>query len=248
MHLYFELDKAQLTHKATKMIDSIISNTRLRHEAKITIMGYSDYLGSEDYDKAISTARARNVEDYLVVSGYNKNDITRCMGKGKVHRAPVNGNKGFSDDRKVDIIFEARKDTADEKRFEYDLERLDTNESLIIKNVEFYQGSLRMTPESAPWLAILLRFLQRNAATVFRLEGHVCCLGFNDGRDEPYDEGTLSQKRAQEIADYLLQNGIAKERLQAAIGLGNINPILNPETDREDPVRSRRVEIRIISK
>ena len=248
MHVYFELDKTQLDDRGTHMIDSIVKDNRLMHETKITIMGYADYLGTDGYDKVISESRAKNVEDYLVIAGYNKSDITRCTGKGKVNRAATNGKKGFSEDRKVDIIFDARKDTSDDQRFEYDLEKLQVNESLPIKNVDFYQGSLRMTPESLPRMDMLLHFLQKNTTIVFQLEGHVCCLGFNDGRDEPYDEGTLSQKRAQEVADYLIKNGIAKERLKAAMGLGNINPIRDEETGRENEALSRRVEMRIISK
>ncbi len=248
MHIYFDVDKTQLNERGTKMMDSIVSNTRLRHDQKIVIMSYSDYLGSDAYDKTLSTARAKNVEDYLVVAGYNKSDITRCIGKGKVNRAPVNGNKGYSEDRKVDIIFDARKDTTDDQRFQYDLQKMDVNDAIPIKNVDFYQGSLRMTPESGPRLELLLRFLQQNKTIIFQLEGHVCCIGLNDGRDEPYDDGTLSQKRAQEIADYLTKNGIAKERIKAVLGLGNINPIRDEETSREIPDLSRRVEIRILGK
>ncbi len=248
MHIYFELDKTQLDDRGTKMIDSIVKDNRLLHETKITIMGYADYLGTDGYDKVISESRAKNVEDYLVISGYNKGDITRCTGKGKINRAATNGKKGFSEDRKVDIIFDARKDTSDDQRFQYDLEKLQVDDALPIKNVDFYQGSLRMTPESIPRMDILVHYLQKNNTVIFQLEGHVCCLGFNDGRDEPYDEGTLSQKRAQEVADYLIKNGIAKERLKAAIGLGNINPIRDEESGRENQVLSRRVELRIISK
>ena len=249
MHIYFELDKTQLNERATKMIDSIISDNRLRHEQKITIMGYADYLGSDEYDKNISIARAKNVEDYLVVSGYDKNDITRCVGKGKVHRTPIKGNKGYSDDRKVDIIFDARKDTTDDAHFQYDLAKLDTGQALPLKNIEFYKGSLRLTPESFPRLQLLLNFLNANPNIIFQLEGHVCCMGgYNDGSDEPYDEGTLSQKRAKAIYDYLVTNGIAKERIKAAIGLGDANPIVEIENSDADRQLNRRVEIRIIKK
>ncbi len=248
MHIYFDLDKTQINERGIQMIDSIVKDNRLMHETKITIMGYADYLGTDGYDKVVSEMRAKNVEDYLVISGYDNNDIKRCTGKGKITHTITNGRKGFSEDRKVDIIFDARKDTSDDQRFQYDLEKLQVDESLPIKNVDFYQGSLRMTPESIPRLEMLLHFLQKNSTIIFQLEGHVCCLGINDGRDEPYDEGTLSQKRAQEVADYLIKNGIAKERLKAAIGLGNINPIRDEETGRENEALSRRVELRIISK
>ncbi len=248
MHIYFELDKTHINERGIKMIDSIIKDNRLLHETKITIMGYADYLGTDAYDRVISEARAKNVEDYLVVSGYNKNDIKRCVGKGKINRAAVNGKKGFSSERKVDIIFDGRKDTSDDQRFRYDLEKMVVNDAIPIKNLEFYQGSLRMMPDSYFWLDMLVAYLKKNSTIVFQLEGHVCCLGFNDGRDEPYDEGTLSQKRAQGVADYLIKNGIAKERMKAALGLGNINPIRDEESGRENEALSRRVELRIISK
>jgi outer membrane protein OmpA-like peptidoglycan-associated protein len=249
MHIYFELDKTQLDDRGTHMIDSIVKDNRLMHQTKITVMGYADYLGTDDYDKVISESRAKNVEDYLVIAGYSKSDITRCTGKGKINRAGTNGKKGFSEDRKVDIIFDARKDTSDNQRFQYDLEKMEPNDVLAIRVVDFYQGSLQMTPESIPVLDILLHFLQKNNTIIFQLEGHVCCLGpVNDGRDEPYDEGTLSQKRAQEVANYLIEHGIAKERLKAAIGLGNINPIREEESGLEDQRLSRRVELKIISK
>ena len=249
MHIYFELDHAQLSDRGTKLIDSIIHDNRLLHDRKITIMGYTDYLGSDAYDKTLSAARAKNVEDYLVVSGYNKNDITRCTGKGKINRTPVKGKQGFSDDRKVDIIFDARKDTSDDQRFGYDLAKMQVNDAMPLKNIEFFRGSLRLTPESTPRLEILIRFLQQNPAIIFQLEGHVCCLGgYNDGHDEPYDEGTLSQKRAQVIYDYLVANGIPKERIKAAIGLGDLHPIAEVEETEADQQLNRRVEIRIISK
>ena len=248
VHLYFPLDKTQLTERSTRLIDSLISNNWMEHGKKITVLGYADYLGTDDYNKNISIARAKNVEDYLVVSGIDKENITRVLGKGKINRTATNGSKGNEADRKVDIIFDARIDTPEVQKYQHYLRRLDVNEALVLKNIQFYRGSLKITPESLPWLTIASDYLRANKNIVFQLEGHVCCLGTMLGIDEPYDEGTLSQKRAQEIADTFVARGVDKSRIKAAIGLGNGLPLAYPEVTKEDEQANRRVEIRIISK
>ena len=247
IHLYFPLDKTQLTERSTKIIDSLISNNWMEHDKRIAVLGYADYLGSDDYDKAISAARAKNVEDYLVILGIDKKNITRCVGKGKINRTAT-GKKGNVEDRKVDIIFDARIDTPEDKKFRYYLTNLKVDETLPLKNIEFYRGSLRITPESLPWLKIASDVLLENKNIIFRLEGHVCCIGPILGIDEHYDEGTLSQKRAQEIADSFVARGVDTSRIKGAIGMGNGYPIAWPEVSAQDQQANRRVEIRIINK
>ena len=248
VHLYFPLDKTQLTERSTKLIDSLIANNWMEHDKKITVLGYADYLGTDDYDKLISEARAKNVEEYLILGGINKKDITRCLGKGKINHAATNDKKGILEHRKVDVIFDARIDTPEEKKYIYYLTNLKIEESLPLKNIEFYRGSLKIKPESLPWLRIASDFLKENKNIVFQLEGHVCCLGPVRGVDEHYDESTLSQKRAEEIADTFIARGIDKARIKAAIGRGNSIPIEWPEVTDRDQQANRRVEIRIISK
>ncbi len=248
VHLYFPLDKMQLTERSTKIIDSLIANNWMEHDKRITVLGYSDYLGSDDYGKAISAARAKNVEDYLVIAGIDKKDITRCVGKGKINRAGKNEKTGNSIDRKVDLIFDARIDTPEDKKFVYYLTNLKPEESLALKNIEFYQGSLRIKPESLPWLKIVSDYLYDHKNIVFQLEGHVCCIGPILGIDEHYDDGTLSQKRAQEIADTLGARGIDISRIKGAIGMGNGYAIAWPEVSSQDQQANRRVEIRVISR
>jgi len=247
VHLYFPLDKTQLTERSTKLIDSLVSNNWMEHDKRITVLGYSDYLGSDDYGKAISIARAKNVEDYLIIAGIDKKDITRCQGKGKINRA-ADGKNGNSGDRKVDLIFDARIDTPEDRKFIYYLGNLKADEALPLKNIEFYRGSLTIKPESMPWLKMASDFLNKNKNIVFQLEGHVCCIGTILGVDEHYDESTLSQKRAEEIADTFIARGIDKARIKGAIGKGNGFPIAWPEVTAADEQANRRVEIRIISK
>ena len=83
LHIFFPLDKNSLTEQSVKFIDSLIHTNILAPGRKIVVLGYGDYLGSDAYNADLSYARAKNVQDYLILSGFNKQDITLCIGKGK---------------------------------------------------------------------------------------------------------------------------------------------------------------------
>ena len=247
LQVYFPLDKAQLTDEAGKYLDSLINHNVLEHGKHITLLGFGDYLGSDDYNYNLSYNRAKNVEDYLVLAGFDKRHIMRVTGKGRISRAPVYGKKGYLPDRKVEIIIDSKIDTPAEEKCSYYILRLQDDETYPLREIRFYRGSLRITPESLPALKMLYRFLARNSNLRIQLEGHVCCLGPFEGVDEPYDESTLSQKRAETIADSMFVYGIEKSRIKC-IGLGNNNLIRDPETGEENMELSRRVEIRILGR
>ncbi len=247
LHIYFPLNMNQVTEESAKYIDSLIGNKVLEHGKKISLLGYGDYLGSEDYNNNLSYSRAKNVQDYLVASGFSKQDVVLCKGKGKINKAPTNGKYGILTDRKVDIIIDSKIDTPAEAKFTYYILRLHDSEAFILQDIRFYRGSLTMDPASVPGIKMLYRFLAKYSTMTIQLEGHVCCLGPLEGRDEPYDESTLSQKRAEVLRDSLVLYGINKERIKC-LGLGNNNPIRDPETNLEDEVRSRRVEMRVLSR
>ena len=246
LHVYFPLDKTNLTDVSVKFMDSLVSQKVLKTGSRIILLGFGDYLGDNDYNKNLSYARAKNIQDYLTISGFDKNDITLVLGKGKIKHAPVNGKLGNAADRRVDIIINRVIDTPVVEKFNHYLRRLEVNETMPLNNIQFFRGSVRIKPESLPELNMLIDFMQRNATYKISLEGHVCCLPYG-AHDEPYDESTLSTKRAECIRDSLIVHGVSRDRLQA-IGLGTDNPIASPELTEEDQLLNRRVEVRIMSK
>ena len=127
------------------------------------------------------------------------------------------------------------------------MQKRQANETLPLNEIHFYRGSLRLTPESIPQLKVLYNFLELNKTYTIQLEGHVCCLGPYSGLDEPYDSSTLSTLRAGSVYDSLVSYGIDKARLKYT-GLGNNNPIADPEITEEEMEINRRVDVRILSK
>ncbi len=245
--VFFELDNTGLSDQATHRLDSMVTKGVIAHNKTIKVLGYCDYLGSNDYNTVLSKARAKNVMDYLLVSGFEKADITLCMGKGKANSKANAAKGGNPFDRRVDVIIQKEPDTPAVQKFAYYMQNRQVNETLPLRNIHFFRGSLRLTPQSIPELKILCDFLRQNETYTIQLEGHVCCLGVEEGLDEPYDSSTLSTLRAGSIYDSLVSGGINRSRLKY-VGLGNSHPIAYPEITDEDMEDNRRVEVRIISK
>ena len=256
LHIYFPLDKNDLTPEASKFIDSLISKKLLAKGKKVTLLGYGDYLGSDAYNESLSYSRAKNLQDYLAISGFNRQDIKLCIGKGKIDRPGLKGNKGSAKDRKVELIIDKYIDTPATQKFTNALMNLQPDTAYPLYNIHFFQGSLGITPESQPYVRLLYNFLAAHRSYYIQLEGHICCIGPLPG-DEPYDESTLSMKRAELIRDSMVHYGIDSAHIKC-IGLGNHNLIYDEVPDPENPdlpprtiensEMSRRVEIRILRK
>jgi outer membrane protein OmpA-like peptidoglycan-associated protein len=244
IRVLFPLDRHYLTDKATKQIDSLIAAKVLERNKKMIVLGFGDYLGTSEYNDNLSYFRAKNVEEYLLMANFRKENITLLVGKGKIVR-PANGS-GYPNDRKVEIIFDKKLDTPAKEKFFHYLYRMEVNETIALRNIHFYRGSIRIIPESLTELQYLVQFLAEHPTWRIQLEGHICCLGPLPGKDEPYDESTLSQKRAEVIRDSLVARGIDRSRLQC-VGLGN-NFMLNDEETGEEQALNRRVEVRVLSK
>ena len=104
--VYFELNIAKVSTIASMSLDSLWYSKVLSSGRKTTLLGYGDYLGTDEYNLSLSENRAKNVKDYLVALGLDENNIVACKGKGRIVRSPIPGQLGYYKDRKVMIITE----------------------------------------------------------------------------------------------------------------------------------------------
>lgn len=130
-------------------------------------------------------------------------------------------------------------------RFE-GLSELKTNEVMRIETIHFQPTRHYITKESEPILQELLQTLQDFPNLAINIEGHVCCMqGDGDALDTDTHELKLSENRARFIYQYLIDKGIAANRL-GYVGHGKRRPIIAIEETEEDAQRNRRVEIRVV--
>lgn len=109
----------------------------------------------------------------------------------------------------------------------------------ILKNVYFKYDEYSLDKKSYIELDRLVTFLQTNPEMTIELEGHTDYIGSDEYNQQ------LSTKRAKAIYEYLLQAGIANNRLSYK-GYGKIHPIA-PNDSYENRQLNRRVAFKIIS-
>jgi len=120
--------------------------------------------------------------------------------------------------------------------------KLKKNENLKLHNLNFYGDSYEYLPTAIPSLNRLLSLMQNNSTLKILIEGHTngCPSGIE------YSQ-MLSENRAKTIKDFLIKNGINKQRL---VSKGfNCSKMLYPnmETNSElEKMMNRRVEILVL--
>ena len=106
--LLFEFDSARLTESDKSILDTVAS--RLRNEApnaRLTITGHTDSVGSEAYNQQLSERRAQSVADYLVGSGVPRSSIVSVQGAGESQPVADNStDSGRAQNRRVEILVE----------------------------------------------------------------------------------------------------------------------------------------------
>jgi outer membrane protein OmpA-like peptidoglycan-associated protein len=74
--LYFDFDKSLIKDREKQVLDSIYNVLMEANTTTIQISGYTDGLGTEQYNNKLSDRRARACADYLVKKGIDKARIS----------------------------------------------------------------------------------------------------------------------------------------------------------------------------
>ena len=74
--LYFDFDKSNLKPREKEILDSVYNVLQENRIATIQISGYTDGLGSDEYNKKLSDRRAKACADYLKTKGIDSERIS----------------------------------------------------------------------------------------------------------------------------------------------------------------------------
>ena len=116
-------------------------------------------------------------------------------------------------------------------------DKLTTGETVVLSHVLFKQSEYLLLPDSYPELNKLVLALKRQPALRVTIGGHTDNVG-----DQRLNQ-TLSEYRAKVVANYLIQHGIAEERVRST-GYGGSRPLNGNATEAERIV-NRRVEFTV---
>jgi len=118
------------------------------------------------------------------------------------------------------------------------LKPIQKNQSVVLKNIFFDTDKYELKPESTAELLKLVEIMQQNPTIKIEISGHTD----NIGSDE--HNYILSENRAKAVYDFLVANGVNKDRMTYK-GYGKTKPIDTNDTE-EGRANNRRTEFKII--
>ena len=131
------------------------------------------------------------------------------------------------------------KESSELNRDLYLVPPFEKGQTIRMNNIFFNTGKSDLLPESYPELNRLVKFLNENPNITVKILGHTDNVGKRD------DNLILSNARAESVKNYVISQGINKNRITTE-GFGPDRPIATNDT-QEGRALNRRVEFQILS-
>ena len=238
--VYFDFDIDEANEKSDKkLLQWIVENPDV--EVK-KIYGYTDCVGEAIYNVDLSERRAAFVFEQFKAANITVQNVEQ-KGFGET-KATGRSSK----DRKVVVFYELKNKvldipiTAEQPKQDTNFTKVVTTaekgDKIRIPNLNFYNNSDIVLPQSRPILKELLQIMKDRPSLKIDIQGHICC--------QQNEEMQISRRRAEAIYTYLIHNGIDKGRLSYQ-SFGSKKPIYKlPEKNEQEREANRRVEIEIL--
>ncbi|HEY6159829.1 MAG TPA: OmpA family protein, partial [Bacteroidia bacterium] len=202
------------------------------------------------------TFTAKGGEKFLSLGYFGKKEKTKLIKKKVLHMTLVREAYYYVDDVSLFRFDAEGKDiTAPQPLTREELKKIpiDTlqagnylekqvkqDSSIVMKNIFFASGRSDLLPESFEELGLLVDLLNSDPGLEIEIVGHTD----NTGNEE--ENKKLSFHRAEAVVKYLVDNGIAPQRLTCS-GKGSDEPLSTNDTE-EGKQQNRRVEFRVVKK
>ncbi|MBL7931599.1 MAG: OmpA family protein [Bacteroidia bacterium] len=269
--LYYDINQVKPIDDFKK-VDSMYSSWS-NNKYAVKIIGYADFLHSDAYNFTLSKKRADAVREYLLKKAGSANvSIENVLGVGEKQSTASDSKDGEPQQRRVDICVTEESfkkigtrqnivqvDTGSKKTesktkekklvhssSEKKIEELEKGESLTIEGLNFIPGRHIPVKSALPVLDKLLKTMKEHPNLKIEIQGHICCIyEGDDGFDYDTHDMKLSRNRAMAVYNYLVKNGIDKDRMTYK-GYGRTQPKIEIERSEEDEQANRRVDIRVL--
>lgn len=240
--VYFDTDKYVVPLTEENRLLLFISKLDSVPIEKVSIYGFTDDRGSNEYNLDLSQNRANAIKKMFSGYGVDPNLITNVNGKGEILLKVLNENeihqiRGLN--RKVEIIVSVKspKKPTEEDKVVDNLDpqqktindikngNLKKGDKILLDKIYFKTSYSYVTAESKKTLESLAKLLVENKNFNFSIQGHVCCTqNSRDAVDKKTRKRNLSVARAKYIYDYLAKKGVDKRRMKY-IGLRRKFPL-----------------------
>lgn len=138
----------------------------------------------------------------------------------------------------IDLTTETGAQIAAETKVGMKLTKLEKDAKLTLKNINFESNSVQLSEGSYTELLRVVKLMIENPSLKVEVAAHT-----DDVGSAQYNT-ILSDRRAQSVVDYLIDNQVASSKFVAK-GYGESVPLLTNDSD-ENRARNRRVELKIL--
>ena len=249
--VYFDTDKYEVPLTEENRLLLFISSLDSIPVEKVSIYGFTDDRGTNEYNLELSQNRANTIKDMFSGYGIDPDLITNVNGKGEIllkvlNEEEVHQIRGLN--RKVEVIVTKKTPKKDIKEAVEIVDKEKTKEKTtddikkgtvkkgdkIRLNKFYFKTSYSyVTSSSKKTLEELATIMVENKNIYFTIQGHVCCTqNSRDAVDKKTGKRNLSVARARFIYDYLAKKGVDKKRMKY-VGMRRKFPLGGaPELDR----------------
>ncbi|WP_055436174.1 OmpA family protein [Lacinutrix algicola] len=255
--VYFDTDKYAVPLTEENRLLLFISQLDTIAVEKVSIYGFTDDRGSNEYNLELSQNRANAIKEMFAGYGIDPNLITNVNGKGEILLKVLNENevsqiRGLN--RKVEVIVskklpvkaikennkeevEIAEDTKEKTTDDIKKGTIKKGDKIRLDKIYFKTNYSYVTSDSKKTLLELANIMLDNKGVYFTIQGHVCCTqNSRDAVDKKTGKRNLSLARAKYIYDYLERKGVEKKRMKF-VGMRRKFPLGG------EPKFDRRVEI-----
>ncbi|MEM9491168.1 MAG: OmpA family protein, partial [Myxococcota bacterium] len=197
-------------------------------DMSITIEGHTSGEGRRDYNMKLSQRRADSVRNFLISQGIAGSQL-KAVGYGPTNLLVAETGTG------ADLQAQREKNRRIEFRVTRKPKGCPCADQIKVDKIQFEFNSPQIKSESFPSLQEVARTLKARQDVHLRIEGHTSSEGSRRANQR------LSQRRAKAILDFLIGEGVARNRLQSR-GFGESRLLVKPDDNEEKREINRRVE------
>ena len=230
LDIQFEINQKTVQREAEEKIDKVGAFMRKYPNTTAVIEGHSDEVGTTAANMKLSEQRAESVVTYLVDHGKIARSRLKAVGYGETRPIADNSTQaGQRLNRRINAIIACATD----------IEGIVPNPARITMamEMEFDAQKADVRPQYREELRKVANFMKANPRVTATVEGHTGNL-----QATPELAMEISQRRAQNVVDYLVKNfGVPRSQL-AAEGFGQTRRFAY-NTSAEGQQENRRVNI-----
>ena len=214
--VYFETGQYNVPDIETNRLVLFIQSLKNIQIERISIYGFTDDRGSDNYNLTLSQNRANAIKKIFSGFGVDDNLISNVDGKGEVLLRVVSSDnlniiRGLNRKVEINIEYQKKKEifsNIKKEEIEASLflrDDISVGDKITLENILFKTGYSSLEKESINVLENIGASLLKRKDIYFTIQGHVCCTeNTRDAIDKKTGKRNLSMARAKYIYDYLI--------------------------------------------